>query len=183
MGFLALWSVFTRSMFFGHNSNPESVQRIVDPLTQKRELRCQEVEHLKKKKRVEHLSMFQGAALVTQTIKSLPAVWETQVQSLGWGDSLEKGMAAQSSILAWRIPWSLEGYSPWNCRVTHDSRVTLSFMFLKGKQRLFKLSCPQGLWFHLFLLSSHLHYHQIIIVTRGYITLPRLMQMLMHRGI
>ena len=51
MGFLALWSVFTCSMFFGHNSNPESVQWIVDPLTQRRELRFQEVEHLKKKKK------------------------------------------------------------------------------------------------------------------------------------
>ena len=36
-------------------------------------------------------------------IKNLPAMWETWVQSLGWGDPLEKGMATQSSILAWRI--------------------------------------------------------------------------------
>ena len=103
MGFLALWSVLTRSIFFGHNSNTESVQWIVDPLTQRREPRCQEVEHL---------STFQRGSLVTQTIKSLPAGWETQVQPLGWEDSLEKGMATHSSILAWRIPRSLEGYSP-----------------------------------------------------------------------
>ena len=37
-------------------------------------------------------------------IKNLPAVWETQVQSLGQEDPLEKEMAAHSSILAWRIP-------------------------------------------------------------------------------
>ena len=37
-------------------------------------------------------------------VKNLPAMQETQVQSLGWEDLLEKGMAAQSSILAWRIP-------------------------------------------------------------------------------
>ena len=43
-------------------------------------------------------------SLVTQTIKNLPAMWETQVQSLGWEDLLEKGMAIHSSILAWRIP-------------------------------------------------------------------------------
>ena len=39
-------------------------------------------------------------------VKNLPAVWETQVRSLGQEDALEKGMATQSSILAWRIPWT-----------------------------------------------------------------------------
>ena len=42
-------------------------------------------------------------------VKNLPAkqeMQETQVQSLGWEDALEKGMATQSSILAWRIPWT-----------------------------------------------------------------------------
>ena len=38
-------------------------------------------------------------------VKSLPAMQETRVQSLGWEDPLEKGMAIHSSILAWRIPW------------------------------------------------------------------------------
>ena len=40
--------------------------------------------------------------------KNLPAMQETQVQSLGWEDALEKGMATHSSILAWRIPWTEE---------------------------------------------------------------------------
>ena len=40
--------------------------------------------------------------------KSLPAMWETQVRSLGRKDALEKGMATHSSILAWRIPWTEE---------------------------------------------------------------------------
>ena len=44
------------------------------------------------------------ASLVAQMIKNLPAMWETRVQSLGWEDSLEEGMATHSSILAWRIP-------------------------------------------------------------------------------
>ena len=39
-------------------------------------------------------------------VKNLPAMRETQVQSLGWEDPLEKGMATHSSILAWRISWS-----------------------------------------------------------------------------
>ena len=46
------------------------------------------------------------ASLVAQTIKNPPAMWETWVQSLGWEDPLEKGMATHSSILAWRIPWT-----------------------------------------------------------------------------
>ena len=45
---------------------------------------------------------------MTQLVKNLPAVQETQVQSLGWEDPLEKGMATHSSILAWRIPWTEE---------------------------------------------------------------------------
>ena len=43
---------------------------------------------------------------MAQTVKNLPAVQETQVQSLGQEDPLEKEMATYSSILAWRIPWT-----------------------------------------------------------------------------
>ena len=43
--------------------------------------------------------------MVAQMVKSLPTMWETQVQSLGWEDLLEKEMATHSSILAWKIPW------------------------------------------------------------------------------
>ena len=48
------------------------------------------------------------ARLIAQSVKNLPAVQETQVQSLGWEDPLEKGIAAHSSILAWKIPWTEE---------------------------------------------------------------------------
>ena len=41
---------------------------------------------------------------IAQTVKNLPAMPETWVQSLGWEDPLEKGMATHSSILVWRIP-------------------------------------------------------------------------------
>ena len=44
--------------------------------------------------------------LVAQMVKNLPAMQETQVQSLDWEDPLEKGMATHSSILAWEIPWT-----------------------------------------------------------------------------
>ena len=47
-------------------------------------------------------------SLVAQLVKSLPAVWEMWVLSLGWEDPLEKEMAIHSSILAWRIPWTEE---------------------------------------------------------------------------
>ena len=59
-----------------------------------------------------------GASLVAQIVKNLPAMRETWVQSQGWEEPLEKGMATHSSILAWRIPWAEEpgGYSPWGCR-------------------------------------------------------------------
>ena len=43
---------------------------------------------------------------MVQTVKNLPAVQETLVQSLGRADLLEKGMATPSRILAWRIPWT-----------------------------------------------------------------------------
>ena len=45
-------------------------------------------------------------SLVAQTVKRLPTMQETQVLSLGWEDPLEKEMAAHSSILAWKIPWT-----------------------------------------------------------------------------
>ena len=48
------------------------------------------------------------ASLVAQLVKNLPAVQETQVQSLGWEDPLEKEMATHSSILAWKISWTEE---------------------------------------------------------------------------
>ena len=48
------------------------------------------------------------SSLVAQSVKSLPAIRETQVQSLGQEDPLEKKMATHSSILAWRIPWTEE---------------------------------------------------------------------------
>ena len=56
-------------------------------------------------------------------VKSLPAVWETQVQYLGQEDLLEKEMATHSSILAWKIPWMEEPgrlQSMGSQRVGHD---------------------------------------------------------------
>ena len=49
------------------------------------------------------------AFLVAQLVKNPPAMRETWVCSLGWADPLEKGKATHSSILAWRIPWTVHG--------------------------------------------------------------------------
>ena len=59
------------------------------------------------------------AELVTQTIKNLPAMWETWVRSLGQEDPLEKEMATHSSILAWRTPWTEE---PGGLHTVHGSQ-------------------------------------------------------------
>ena len=48
---------------------------------------------------------------VAQLVKNPPAIWETWVLSLGWEDPLEKGKANHSSILAWRIPWTVHGFA------------------------------------------------------------------------
>ena len=63
------------------------------------------------------------ASLVAQTVKRLPAMWETRVRSLGREDPLEKEMAAHSSSLAWKIPWTEEPgklLSMGSQRVGHD---------------------------------------------------------------
>ena len=48
---------------------------------------------------------YSWTSLMAQLVKNSPAMQETWVRSLGWEDSLEKGMATHSSVLAWRIPW------------------------------------------------------------------------------
>ena len=53
------------------------------------------------------LDIFRYASLVAQLVMNPPAMQETWVRSLGWEDPLEKGKAAHSSILSWRIPWTI----------------------------------------------------------------------------
>ena len=61
---------------------------------------------------------YSWVSLVAQLIKNPPAMWKTWVQFLGWEDSLEKGKATHSSILVWRIPWTV--LSIGSQRVRHD---------------------------------------------------------------
>ena len=67
-------------------------------------------------------------------VKNPPAMQETQIQSLGWEDPLEKGMAAHCSILAWRIPWTEEpgGLQPMGRKeLDTTEQLTLSLFFFK----------------------------------------------------
>ena len=82
------------------------------------------------------VSTLTGSSLVAQTVKNLPTVQETGVQSLGWKDPLEKGMTTHPSILAWRIPWTEESdnYSPWDCKeLDTTERLTLC---LRGSSKI-----------------------------------------------
>ena len=74
------------------------------------------------------IPLLNKTSLVAQMVKHLPTMWETQVQSLGQEDLLEKEMATHSSILAWKIPWMEEpvGYSPWGCKES-DTTEQLHF--------------------------------------------------------
>ena len=70
--------------------------------------------------------------MVAQTVKHLPAMWETQVRFLGWEDPLEKEMAIHSSTLAWKIPWTEKPdrlQSVGSQRVGPDWATSLSFTF------------------------------------------------------
>ena len=63
------------------------------------------------------------ACPMPQRVKNPPTMQETLVQSLGWEDALEKGIATPSSILAWRIPWTEEPGGLWSAgsqRVGHN---------------------------------------------------------------
>ena len=57
--------------------------------------------------KLSQLPPLKRASIVAQLVKNPPAKQETWVRSLGWEDLLEKGKATHSSILAWRIPWTV----------------------------------------------------------------------------
>ena len=61
---------------------------------------------------------YSWTSFVSQLLKNLPAMRETWIQSVGWEDPLEKAKATHSSILAWRIPWTIKSIG--SQRVGHD---------------------------------------------------------------
>ena len=56
---------------------------------------------------ISYTLQYSWASLMAQLVKNPPAMTETWVQSLGWGDPLDKGKATFFNILAWRIPWNV----------------------------------------------------------------------------
>ena len=86
--------------------------------------RSQDVKALERKKNLKHMIHTSTPCyLLAQMVKNLPAMQETQVQSVGREDPLKKGMATHSNILDWRIPWSEEPgrlQSMKSQRVRHD---------------------------------------------------------------
>ena len=73
------------------------------------------------------MGVFHLASLVAQLVRNLPAMQETWVRSLGWDDPLEKGKATHSSILAWRIPWTVESMGSQGGR---QDWATFAFTFM-----------------------------------------------------
>ena len=70
--------------------------------------------------------------LVAQRVKNLPSMQKAWVQSLGQEDPLEQGMATQSSILAWKIPWTEESGWLWSTgsqKVGHDQATNTFILF------------------------------------------------------
>ena len=89
------------------------------------------------------------ASLIAQTVKNLPAMWETWVWSLGWEDPLEKGVATYSSILAWRIPQTEESGELQSMGL---QRVFGSYEYFNNNNSFNSwLQCPS---FHFFCVLS-----------------------------
>ena len=97
--------------------------------------------------------------LVTQTVKSLPAMRETRVRSLGQEDPLEKEMATHSSIIAWKIPRTEDpgGLQSMGLqRVGHDWATSLSLLSLSMFSRLFQVIACISISFLFIVESIHL---------------------------
>ena len=94
---------------------------------------------------------FGWASLVAQTVKNLPAMWETWVWSLGWEDLLEKEKATPSSNLAWRIPWSVLSMGlqrvrhDWAIFTTWGSFLLSLFIWGIGQKSSFRHFCQDRL--------------------------------------
>ena len=105
-------------------------------------------------------SVEEGASLVAQMVKNLPAMQDAQVQSLGGEDPLEKEVATRSNILAWRIPWIEEPgrlLSMGSQRVRHNCMTnTFTFTF-KGYAR----RPGYHFYFHYQSLILKLHFHHL----------------------
>ena len=111
---------------------------------------------------------------VAQTVKSLPGVQETQVQSLGWEDPLEKEMATHSSMLAWKILWREESgrlQSMGLQGIKQDRATSLSLLLSRLILNVRTHSLYSG--FSLYAIPSVLPLHTKKLYIRGINDFPR----------
>ena len=103
-----------------------------------------------------HPTISSSASLVPQMVKNLLAKQETRVRSLGWEDLLEKGMAAYSSILAWRIPWTEEpgGLQSMKLQRVRHNWVTNTFTFSFQTTYGNRLNAEADMRIQLFLIKQ-----------------------------
>ena len=105
---------------------------------------------------------FPMEVMATQTVKRLPTMREIRVQSLGQEDLLEKKMATHSSILAWKIPWTVEPGSlrSWG-RKESDTTEQLHFNYvLKCNTSKAKLTTVFPIFLNLILMSCLVEWHR-----------------------
>ena len=91
-----------------------------------------------------HPLQYSWASLVVPLVENPPAMWETWVRSLGWEDPLEKGTATHSSILAWRIPWTIQSMELQ--RVSHDCLSLSLSVRNKSETHYFQVTQMLSLW-------------------------------------
>ena len=109
-----------------------------------------------------HRLILKRASLVAQTVKNLPAMQETWVQSLDWEDPLEKGMVTHSSIPAWRVHGQIMGSQ----RVGHDSATNMNTNLKDDAE---KMAGIFFCWFNLYLnnvLKQSLPLPRVIAVNK-----------------
>ena len=84
--------------------------------------------------RIGYPLQYSWASLVAQLVENLPTMWETWVQFLSWEDPLEKGKATHSSILAWRIPWTVYPWGRKESDTTERLSLSAAEKIKEGKQ-------------------------------------------------
>ena len=87
-------------------------------------------------------------------VKSLPAIWGTRVQSLGWEDPLEKEMATHSSIVAWRISWTEESGRLQSMRSQNQTRLSDFIFFISFLSMCYIVSQSVQLLSHVWLFVT-----------------------------
>ena len=107
---------------------------------------CQHLlDHQKSKRVPKKHQLLLWTSLVAQTVKRLPIMQETQIQSLGQENLLEKEMATHSSILAWRIPWTEEPGRLQSMGLQRRTRLS-NFTSLRFTSALWTMSKPLTVW-------------------------------------